>query len=143
MQSNTIDGLPALGSMSASYLTKRKIQTTPLSTSCLPFDTITGTYHAEGSFSSTSSPSMARFMTSSFPSGGGGTCGSHAMLMKTLRPFGTGIGSGTGSRRLELAEYGGGGGGGRTAGVKDEDLTQKPAFGAKSMRTVEDMNRDT
>ena len=75
-------------------------------------------------------------MASSFASGGGGTCGSHAMLMKTLRPFGTGIGVGAGSRRFELG--GVEGGGGRTTGVRDNDFMQKPAFGAKSMR-VEDM----
>ena len=68
------------------------------------------------------------------------------MLMKTLRPFATGIGPGVSSRRLGLVgdffEEGGGGGGGRTAGVRDDDFMQKPAFGARSMRTVEDMLRD-
>lgn len=127
MQSKTIEGLPAL------------------SISCLALDTITGTYHTEVSFSSTSSR-IARCIASSFPSGGGGTCGSQAMLMKTLRPFATGIGPGVSSRRLGLVgdffEEGGGGGGGRTAGVRDDDFMQKPAFGARSMRTVEDMLRD-
>jgi hypothetical protein len=32
------------------------------------------------------------------------------------------------------------GGGGRTVGARDDDFMQKPAFGAKSMRTV-DMSR--
>lgn len=82
---------------------------------------------------------MARFMASSFPSGGGGTCGSHAILTKTLRPFGTGIGPGVGSRRLEL-DGEGVGGGGRTAAVRHDDLTQNPAFGAKSTRTVADIS---
>ena len=63
------------------------------------------------------------------------------MLTKTLRPFGTGMGLGAGSRRFEpdcdFAE----GGGGRIVGARDEDFMQKPAFGAKSMRTVEDMSR--
>jgi hypothetical protein len=117
---------------------KNKDSDAPLSISCLALDTITGTYHAEGSFSSsTSSPCIARLITSSFPSGGGGTCGSHAMLMKTLRPLGTGIGLGFGSRRFN---DGGSGGGGRAVGVRDDDFMQKPAFGARSMRTVEDMS---
>ena len=78
-------------------------------------------------------------MASSFPSGGGGTCGSHAMLTKTLRPFGTGIGLGAGSSRLALDDEEGGGG--RTTGVRDNDFMQKPAFGAKSIRT--DMSSGT
>ena len=120
----------------------KKDSDAPLSVSCLPFDTMTGTYHTEGSFSSTSSPCIARFIASSFPSGGGGTCGSHAMLTKTLRPFGTGIGLGAGSRRFDDFDDFGEGGGGRTVGARDDDFMQKPAFGAKSMRTVEeDMSR--
>ena len=78
-------------------------------------------------------------MASSFPSGGGGTCGSHAMLMKTLRPFGTGIGPGAGSMRLGLSGDEGRSGGGRTAGVREDDFMQNPAFGARSMQIVEDM----
>ena len=85
---------------------------------------------------------MACFIASSFPSGGGGTCGSHAMLTKTLRPFGTGIGLGVGSRRFELDGDFVEGGGGRTVEARDDDFMQKPAFGAKSMRTV-DMSPDT
>ena len=80
---------------------------------------------------------MARFIASSFPSGGGGTCGSHAMFTKTLRPFGTGMGLGVGSRRFELDGGFAEGGGGRTVGVRDDDFMQKPTFGAKSMRTVD------
>lgn len=64
------------------------------------------------------------------------------MLTKTLRPFGMGIGLGDGSRRFELDGCFVEGGGGSTVGDKDDDFMQKPAFGAKSMRTV-DMSLDT
>ena len=64
------------------------------------------------------------------------------MLTKTLRPFGTGIGLGAGSKRFELDDGFGEGGGRRTLGLRDDDFMQKPAFGAKSMRTV-DMYLDT
>ena len=127
--------------MSVTIANKTQDSDAPLSVSCLPLDTMTGTYHTEGSFSSTSSPSMACFIASSFPSGGGGTCGSHAMLTKTLRPFGMGIGLGAGSRRFESDGDFNEGGGGRTVGARNDDFMQKPAFGAKSMRTVEDMSR--
>ena len=60
------------------------------------------------------------------------------MLMKTLRPLGTRIGLGFGSRRFN--DEGGSGGCGRAVGVRDDDFMQKPAFGARSMRTVEDMS---
>ena len=57
------------------------------------------------------------------------------MLTKTLRPFGTGIGLGAGSRRFGLDGDFAEGGGGRTVGARDDDFMQKPAFGAKSIRT--------
>ena len=54
------------------------------------------------------------------------------MLMKTLRPFGTGMGLGAGSRKVETdGDFVVEGGGGRTAGTRDDDFMQKPAFGAK------------
>ena len=59
------------------------------------------------------------------------------MLTKTLRPFGTGMGLGEGSRRFELDGGFVEGGGGRTAGARVDDFMQKPTFGAKSMRTVD------
>jgi len=61
--------------------------------------------------------------------------------MKTFRPFGTGIGPGVGSS--DLGGSGSDGGGGRTAVVRDDDFMQKPAFGARSMRTVEDISQCT
>ena len=48
-----------------------------------------------------------------------------------------GMGLGVGSRRFELNGGFGKGGGGRTVGARDDDFMQKPAFGAKSMRTVD------
>ena len=59
------------------------------------------------------------------------------MLTKTLRPFGTGIGLEAGSRKFELGGGFSEGGGGRTVGARDDDFMQNPAFGAKSMRTVD------
>lgn len=59
------------------------------------------------------------------------------MLTKTLRPFGTGMGLGAGSRRFDSDGRFVEGGGGRTVEARDDDFMQKPAFGAKSMRTVD------
>src|ERR1700759_3705288 len=61
----------------------------PLSVSFLPSDTTTGTNHASGLLSPSPWPCSARWMDSSLASGGGGTLGSQAMFMKTLRPFWT------------------------------------------------------
>lgn len=96
----------------------------PLSLSWRPSETRTGTYHPSGLSSCTSSPSMARWMISSLPTGGGGTLESQAMLMKILCPIETGIAA------LDV-------GGEYMAGCKAEDLIQKPGTGLRSMGTVD------
>jgi len=139
MQSNTTDGFPARWLLRFHSCVSEQRKNAPLSVSCLPVDTITGTYHPEGLPPSTSSPCIARCIASSLPSGGGGTFASHAMFTKTLRPFGMGVGPGAGSSKFPLGLVGGGGGGGSTAGASVEDLMQNPALGESSMRTrVED-----
>ena len=96
--SNTRESFPAVDTLFVHSIPELRTHR-PLSVSCLPSETIVGTYHPSGFSSSNSSPCMAFWMASSLPSGGAGTFMSNAMFTNTFRPFGMAMPLPDGSRK--------------------------------------------